>query len=1372
MTQDCKGKETELAFAMNMHRFFDLVKEIEHWANDILTNKLCNTSTAVSVAEAKADLQNHEYVKAEINGRRENHQSVRDYGLQLVQQIEQEKLATAEKTKQIEGCVEKLDELRKRLDMAWEEKNIYLKQCLELRIFYDLSKLCDSWLASKEAFLANEDLGTNLLAVEDLFKKHDTFVKSLAAQQRVTDLFAFAEGLIKNQQHFDSEAIQAKLNETQARREKLQESVEQRRHKLEDSKVYFKFLRNVNEIIRWLNEKQKVATDESYRDSINLLSKIQRHAAFEAEISANRERVDAVVREGEGLIGLNHFKTEEIKSHLSNIEKLMRNLTESASLKRVRLNEAYQSLQFFRLCDDLDLWIKDIDSMIREEDYGKDLTSVKNILKKHQLVENDVHNHNENIEQVKDHLMNFTQSNHFLKDDIEERATQIIRSYNAIHEPMNKRRELLEESLSFFQFKRDLEDELLWIKEKEQQMAQYDNGATLQDIQRLLKRLKMTESELQTREPHLSALVSKGHNMIKQVNNNSEKIKELTYELQNRIQHIKDEASLRRLRLVDSLESQQFFADLAEAESWINERLPLLQSEDTGKDEESVATLMKKLDVINKDTDRFYSATLSRLVQQSGTFAEKNHFESKLITEKMEALNAHFNLFVELAEKRRKLYLKRRQYFAFERDADELALWAKDQLIVANSEDYGQDVEHVEKLIQQFDTFAANVNANEERFVAIESEAKTVEDCEEKLAQVTALWNDLREATAARQEALQGAKKVHTFYQSADETICWIREKESSTVLDEVNVNFDDLSTIQGKIRQLEGFDRDLDAVKEQVEALFVEADRLATLFPDIKENIDERKNNVHSVWNGLIKKSVIHRENLMQIEKIQSYFDEFRELLTWIKEMMALITADDRLGADIVSAEEQLNRHNEYKMEIDTRNDIFTAFLANGEHIIAQGHFMATDISERNQRVRTLHNNLLDTWNKRLRLYEYNLDARQFIQDSEQVEKWIDAHLPLINDDNFGDSLAEVESLLQKHDEFEKTIETQADKLKAIERITLIESYFESLKIQEEQNRIAEATLREKERMAALVQEEQRKILYQRKNEEDARLYENTAQFQSSSSLKPPKNNSKISGRRSSFNFSRKPVKIRPEVENLPIACEGFLERKQILSVGGKKATSRSWKTYYTVLCGQLLCFFKDKNAFYANSAASPPFSIHDARCIEVSDYRKKKHVFSIQLTDMTKFYFAASDSAKLRDWHNKISYRALLPPSKQLLNVDMAELEAKSAEKGHADGDGSTGSSSSRKSSLSSPSHHPTHSQTSLSSKATESFSNGHKNHYQNSNDQIDGHLNHPGQHRMSAPVEQTYANGNNTVETLPEPGQTEMDHFDCKCLAQLRN
>lgn len=44
----------------------------------------------------------------------------------------------------------------------------------------------------------------------------------------------------------------------------------------------------------WISEKMKVALDESYNDPTNLQGKIQKHQAFEAELMANRKRVDVV----------------------------------------------------------------------------------------------------------------------------------------------------------------------------------------------------------------------------------------------------------------------------------------------------------------------------------------------------------------------------------------------------------------------------------------------------------------------------------------------------------------------------------------------------------------------------------------------------------------------------------------------------------------------------------------------------------------------------------------------------------------------------------------------------------------------------------------------------------------------------------------------------------------------------------------------------------------------------------------------------------------------------------------------------------------------------------------------------------------------
>jgi spectrin beta len=92
----------------------------------------------------------------------------------------------------------------------------------------------------------------------------------------------------------------------------------------------------------WLHQKQQVASDENYRDPSNLQSKIQKHVAFELELSANRGRVGAVTAEGEALIGAGHFASMEIQTWLDELEAAWQELQDSSHLKRDRLNDAYQ----------------------------------------------------------------------------------------------------------------------------------------------------------------------------------------------------------------------------------------------------------------------------------------------------------------------------------------------------------------------------------------------------------------------------------------------------------------------------------------------------------------------------------------------------------------------------------------------------------------------------------------------------------------------------------------------------------------------------------------------------------------------------------------------------------------------------------------------------------------------------------------------------------------------------------------------------------------------------------------------------------------------------------------------------------------------
>ena len=52
------------------------------------------------------------------------------------------------------------------------------------------------------------------------------------------------------------------------------------------------------QVSSWIHEKQKTAGDQAFRDPTNLEGKIQKHQTFEAEISANKARVDEIRKVG------------------------------------------------------------------------------------------------------------------------------------------------------------------------------------------------------------------------------------------------------------------------------------------------------------------------------------------------------------------------------------------------------------------------------------------------------------------------------------------------------------------------------------------------------------------------------------------------------------------------------------------------------------------------------------------------------------------------------------------------------------------------------------------------------------------------------------------------------------------------------------------------------------------------------------------------------------------------------------------------------------------------------------------------------------------------------------------------------------------
>lgn len=109
--------------------------------------------------------------------------------------------------------------------------------------------------------------------------------------------------------------------------------------------------------------------------------------------------------------------------------------------------------------------------------------------------------------------------------------------------------------------------------------------------------------------------------------------------------------------------------------------MPQLTSSDNGKDEDSVQSLLKKLEGIERDLSGFRS-TVENLKKLSKGLTDRHHFDSKNIAYKQTEIENRFEDLQRLKDKRSQRLLESEKFHKFVRQADEVIEWVGDQTTV------------------------------------------------------------------------------------------------------------------------------------------------------------------------------------------------------------------------------------------------------------------------------------------------------------------------------------------------------------------------------------------------------------------------------------------------------------------------------------------------------------------------------------------------------------------------------------------------------------------------------------------------------------------------------------------------------------------
>uniref|UniRef100_A0A8C9M7A2 Spectrin beta chain n=1 Tax=Panthera tigris altaica TaxID=74533 RepID=A0A8C9M7A2_PANTA len=1050
MKTTLKNREASLGEASKLQQFLRDLDDFQSWLSRTQT-AIASEDMPNTLTEAEKLLTQHENIKNEIDNYEEDYQKMRDMGEMVTQgQTDAQYMFLRQR-------LQALDTGWNELHKMWENRQNLLSQSHAYQQFLRDTKQAEAFLNNQEYVLAHTEMPTTLEGAEAAIKKQEDFMTTMDANEEKINAVVETGRRLVSDGNINSDRIQEKVDSIDDRHRKNREAASELLMRLKDNRDLQKFLQDCQELSLWINEKMLTAQDMSYDEARNLHSKWLKHQAFMAELASNKEWLDKIEKEGMQLISEKPETEAVVKEKLTGLHNMWEVLESTTQTKAQRLFDANKAELFTQSCADLDKWLHGLESQIQSDDYGKDLTSVNILLKKQQMLENQMEVRKKEIEELQSQAQALSQEGKST-DEVDSKRLTVQTKFMELLEPLNERKHNLLASKEIHQFNRDVEDEILWVGERMPLATSTDHGHNLQTVQLLIKKNQTLQKEIQGHQPRIDDIFERSQNIVTDSSSlNAEAIRRRLADLKELWGLLIEETEKRHRRLEEAHRAQQYYFDAAEAEAWMSEQELYMMSEEKAKDEQSAVSMLKKHQILEQAVED-YAETVHQLSKTSRALVADSHPESERISMRQSKVDKLYAGLKDLAEERRGKLDERHRLFQLNREVDDLEQWIAEREVVAGSHELGQDYEHVTMLQERFREFARDTgNIGQERVDTVNhmadelinsghSDAATIAEWKDGLNEA---WADLLELIDTRTQILAASYELHKFYHDAKEIFGRIQDKHKK-LPEELGRDQNTVETLQ---RMHTTFEHDIQALGTQVRQLQEDAARLQAAYAgDKADDIQKRENEVLEAWKALLDACEGRRVRLVDTGDKFRFFSMVRDLMLWMEDVIRQIEAQEK-PRDVSSVELLMNNHQGIKAEIDARNDSFTTCIELGKSLLARKHYASEEIKEKLLQLTEKRKEMIDKWEDRWEWLRLILEVHQFSRDASVAEAWLLGQEPYLSSREIGQSVDEVEKLIKRHEAFEKSAATWDERFSALERLTTLE-LLEVRRQQEEEER------------------------------------------------------------------------------------------------------------------------------------------------------------------------------------------------------------------------------------------------------------------------------------------------------------------------------
>ncbi|KAM9202881.1 spectrin beta chain, non-erythrocytic 5 [Dugong dugon] len=919
------------------------------------------------------------------------------------------------------------------LRAAWGQRQQQLQEALELQRFGREADGFVTACANHEAFLHLDHLGEDVQEAQSLLQRHQEFewlLDSLGPQAEA--LQAHGKQLAQSQLPA-AHMVRERLQSVQAQWTRARERSEQRRRQLLASLQLQEWRQDVAELTLLMKEKELIAADEPSQEPRNILRKLRWHEAAERELLATHRRVEDLQQVGRELLSSGpHAQDaqEDVQAVLRGLSHQWKELNHKMAECGDQLRQARQREELLELLLEAEKKLEQLEGALQSAGTGQDLRSSGELQKQHRQLEGESQALASKMAALSSQAHRVLSFQSFL-----EETQKYLQRLESLQGHLAARHLQLQALVELHEFYHLSNLELTWVAEHMPSASSTSCAKCLGGAHHLRHKHKALQAAVKSHWGQVQRVLGSGQSLATSGHPHAQHIREQCRKLEGCWAELEQACAVWAQRLQQVLASQQYFLDMSELEGWVEEKRPLVGSQDCGGDEAATFSLIKKHQALQQELALYWSF-MEELDQRAQTLTGPENPEQLGMMQ--EKLWKQLRELRELAATRDLELERTLKLHEFTREAEDLQSWLASQKQVARGEESPrEDYEHVLHLRTKFAKFQHQVEMGGQWVATCQQLAESLLEAgpsaapsiHERWQDLQAAWSELWELTQARGLLLRGAEITLEVHRDLSGVLAEIQEKATS-LPDGVS---QDLHGAEAQLRRHKGLERELTGTERQLQELMEAAGRVQKMHPGPQADaVRWRQQAVVQAWAALQGYMKQHRAQLEQACLLARFHTAVRDYASWAASVQLELQVEER-SQDPRSGPLKLSAHQQLQAELEAQEELHQRATQLGQQALLTAGLSTKEVREGLRALQEAREQVFQAWErKQERLRAVHLE-QLFLRECGHLDKILQAQEVSLKTSTLGSSVEEVEQLIRKHEAFQKVLTAQDRKETAV---------------------------------------------------------------------------------------------------------------------------------------------------------------------------------------------------------------------------------------------------------------------------------------------------------------------------------------------------